>query len=151
MKFIKKHINTIIGILVFIIVFVGILIVKDALNPQEGNAIYGNRLEGREEVEITKTTKDKVINSLNEQAKSTKVRVSGRIVNIIINVNDDTNLEVAKSLGPKALESFSAKEKKYYDFQFLIENTANKNQFPIIGYKHHGKEDISWTKDRAES
>jgi hypothetical protein len=46
---------------------------------------------------------------------------------------------------------FSDEEKKFYDFQFFVEKTVeagDKNQFPIIGYKHHASENITWTKDR---
>ena len=39
--------------------------------------------------------------------------------------------------------------KNYYDIQFIIENDTNTAEFPIIGYKHHTKPEISWTKDRT--
>ena len=34
------------------------------------------------------------------------------------------------------------------DIQILINNKANTEQFPIIGYKHHTKGGIAWNKDR---
>jgi len=151
MKFVKKNSSTIIGILVFILVLVGIFAVKKTFNPDESKAIYGTRLEGRKQVEITKSTKEEVEDKLKDTASKVTVKVSGRIINIIVKVNAETSLETAKSLGDKALEPFSDAEKKYYDFQMLIENDKNTSQFPIIGYKQHSKESISWTKDRAES
>ena len=39
-------------------------------------------------------------------------------------------------------------EKSYYDIQFIISKESDKDHFPIIGYKHHTKTDIKWTKDR---
>lgn len=151
MNFIKKNLSTIVAILVFIIVLAGIFTIKKIFTNDESAAIYGTRLEGREEVKITKSTKDEVKDKLSDSASNISVRVAGRIVNIQFKVNAETNLGNAKTLGNKALEVFSSKEKDYYDFQILIENDKNTNQFPIIGYKHHKKEKITWTKDRAEN
>ena len=51
-------------------------------------------------------------------------------------------------MGTTVIEQFSDAEKAYYDFQIFIKNVKNVEQFPIVGYKHHGKDNISWTKDR---
>ncbi len=149
MKFIKKHFSSIVGILVFVIMLVAFFKVKDIFNPDESTAIYGTRLEGREKVEISKKTREAVKKSLEERTENVSVRVAGNIINIIINAKEDVSLEEAKNLGNKALESFSEEEKKYYDIQLFIKNGKNANQFPIIGYKHHNKNAISWTRDRA--
>lgn len=151
MNFIKKHSSTIVGIVVFFVVLISIFALKNILASDEPVAIYGTRLDGRSEVEISKSTKNKVENKLKESASNVDVRIAGRIVNILIKANAETSLDTAKQLGSSALEEFSKKEKEYYDFQIFIENDANANQFPIIGYKHHTTENISWTKDRAES
>ena len=74
--------------------------------------------------------------------------MAGRIIYVTMEVNGDTSRDDAKGLGNKTLESFSDAEKKYYDIQILIKNDSNKDQFPIIGYKHHAKDAIVWTKDR---
>ena len=63
----------------------------------------------------------------------------------------DVNLESAKKMGQDILEEISDDQKNVYDYQVYVKNEKNKSQFPIIGYKHHSKENISWTKDRAES
>ena len=81
MKFIKKHINAIVGLGVILLAIIGLLILKDIFYPTENKAIYGI--------------------------------------------------------------------KNYYDIQFIIENDTNTAEFPIIGYKHHTKPEISWTKDRT--
>ncbi len=151
MKFIKKNLSVIVGVLVFIIVLTGIFTIKKVFTNDESTAIYGTRLEGRDNVKISNETKNKVKDKLSDNASNISVRVAGRIVNIQFKVNAETKLDDAKSLGNKALEEFSSKEKEYYDFQILIENDKNTNQFPIIGYKHHKKENITWTKDRAEN
>lgn len=151
MKFINKNASAIVGIVVFLAVLAGIFAVKKVFMSDETMAIYGTRLEDRKDVEISNSTKSKVEKKLSENASKVKVRIAGRIINVYVKANADTNLETAKSLGDKALEEFSNKEKKYYDIQILIENDKNANQFPIIGYKHHSKDKITWTKDRVES
>lgn len=151
MKFIKKNKSTIVGILVFILALAGILAVKGVLSSDEGKAIYGTRLKGINEVKITDSQKKEVENKLANDTKKVEVSVAGRIINILITAKEGTSLEDAKKLGDKAVEAFSSAEKKYYDIQIFITNEKNKAQFPIIGYRHHTKNTITWTKDRAES
>ena len=147
-KFVKKHINAIVAIGVIVLIVIGLFILKDIFFPEENVAIYGNRLEGRDKVKISDATKKKVKEDLKEGTKSVEVRIAGRIIYVDVVVNDDVSKETARSLGDKAVAVFSDKEKAYYDIQILINNKANQNQFPIIGYKHHTKGSISWTKDR---
>ena len=148
MKFIKKHSSLIVAVIVFILVLLGLYLAKSIFFPEENKAIYGNRLEGRDSVEISNETKSAVQTKLDEGTKSVTVRIAGRIIYIDVITEDATTKEAARDLGNKALEAFSDKEKAYYDIQILISNESNKDQFPIIGYKHHSKNDISWTKDR---
>jgi hypothetical protein len=151
MKFIKKNASTIVAIAVFIIVLLLIFVIKDLFISDESSAIYGSRLEGRSNVEISSSTISDVKEKLNGYTSYSKVRISGRTIEIIFTVNDDTSLDAAKELGSKALEAFSSKEKEYYDIQVFISNEKNTSQFPIIGYKQHTKDNLTWTKDRAES
>ena len=150
-KWTKKKKNIVVGIGIIILTIVAVIIVKTELSYNENTAIYGSRLEGRDKVKITSETKEKVKQSISESAASVEVRVAGRIIYITAKVNGDVSLDSAKSLGQKMLESFSDVEKKYYDIQILMENDTNTSQFPIIGYKHHSKEALVWTKDRAAS
>lgn len=151
MKFIEKNSSIIVATIVVAAILAGVFAVKNAFLPDESMAIYGTRLDGIKEVEITTNKKNKIEKQLREDASKIKVRISGRIINVYVKVNADTNLETAKSLGDKVLNELSSKEKKYYDVQILIDNDENASQFPIIGYKHHTKQNITWTKDRAES
>lgn len=150
-KWNKRKKNAIVGVGIIVLTIIAIIIVKTELSYNENTAIYGSRLEGRDKVKISSETKEKVKQSISESTASVEVRVAGRIIYITAKANGDVSLDAAKALGQKALESFSDVEKKYYDIQVLIENDANTSQFPIIGYKHHSKEAIVWTKDRAAS
>ena len=147
-KIVDKHMSLIVAIGIALLVFVGFMILKGIFFPSEAKAIYGNRLEGRSEVEITDETKNKIKEDLNAGTTSVNVRIAGRIIYIDVKGDGSLTVPAAKELGNKALAVFSDKEKAYYDIQIIIENDTNTTQFPIIGYKHHTKTAISWTKDR---
>ena len=151
MKFMKKHTNALVGIGIIILIVIALLLIKNELFFNENTAIYGSRIENNDKYIISKETKEKVKSLVSDNTQDVKVRIAGRIIYIEMKANGDTSLDAAKNLGSKALEAFSDAEKKYYDIQVLIENDANAGQFPIIGYKHHSKDALVWTKDRAES
>ena len=148
MSFIKKYSSAIVGVLVFVLVFIGFMLAKSIFFPAENKAIYGSRINDRDKFEISTETMNNVEAKLDSGVSSVDVRVAGRIIYIDVEVEESTSKEAAKELGGKALEAFSDKEKSYYDIQLLINNKSNKEQFPIIGYKHHTKSTFSWTKDR---
>ena len=151
MKFIKKNIGAIIAIVVIILLLIGVYFVKQAFFSTETEAIYGNRLEGIDKVKITKEKKNQIIDNLKEGTEKVTVRVAGKIVYVNIVVNADTNLDTAKGIGNKVLESLTDDEKAFYDIQIIVQKNSESNQFPIMGYKQHTKAGITWTKDRAEN
>jgi len=151
MKFIKKNIGAIIAIVIIILLLIGVYFVKEMFYSGETEAIYGSRLEGIDKVKITKERKQQVTDALKDETEKVSIRVAGKIVYISIVVNGETSLDSAKGLGNKSLESFSDEEKAFYDFQILIQKNNESKQFPIIGYKQHTKQSITWTKDRAEN
>ncbi len=147
-KFFKKYKKLIIlGVLVVVLV-VALISIKNFFFPSESGVLYGNRLAGRDKVKISEDTKNRVKEVFQDRSSSVKVRIAGRIIYIDVVLNDDVSKEDARALGDKSLEVFSDQEKSYYDIQLLLNNKANADQFPIIGYKHHTKGNISWTKDR---
>ena len=149
MRFIKKNINAIVGIGVILLIVIGLLILKDIFYPTENKAIYGTRTEGVKKNPIKDEHKNAIISTFNEKANSTTIRIAGRIIYIDIKLNGETTRDEAKSLSTSSLEQLPENIKNYYDIQFIIENDTNTAEFPIIGYKHHTKAEISWTKDRT--
>lgn len=149
MNFVKKNKGTIIAVGIFLIVLIFLIQIKNIFFPNEKKAIYGNRLEGIEEVKITDASKKSVKDALKDTTSNVNVRTAGRIINITITANNDVSVDTAKSLADKAINEFSAAEKKYYDFQVFIQKSIDSAEFPIIGYKHHTKESFTWTKDRT--
>lgn len=148
-EYVKKNskVVTIVGICILVVI--ALLLVKDLFMFDEFTAIYGTRLNGINKYKISANQKSNAEEKIKKDVKKVKVRVSGRIVNVLVTTNNDTSLDDAKNISARVLEEFRDDQKKYYDFQFFIENDENKDQYPIMGYKHHAKNDISWTKDRT--
>ncbi len=150
----KRKVNKLLILFGIFCIVLLVFIIKVVLifTESDEEAIYGQRLDGIEKVEFKETDKEKAIKEkLGDHVSSVKVRVQGRIVNISLNITKDVIRDWVKDDCKNVLGLFSDEEKKFYDFQFFVEKTVeagDKNQFPIIGYKHHASENITWTKDR---
>ena len=148
MEFIKnnKIMCIIIGaILIFII---GVLVTLKTFFPS-GNE-YGDRLKGIDKVKFSK----KQISSLEEKIsdrdkiKKVSIDIKGRLINILITVEEDTNVDDMKDYATEKLELFKKKELKYYDIQFyLINEKEDVKHYPAIGYKHKTSDKIKWSND----
>lgn len=151
MSFIRKNKFVIIAIGVFLILVVLVFQIATMFFPEEGTALYGNRLDGIEEVELSNSKLTKIESNLKSDGavKEADVSVAGKIVEVIITVQDNTSVDTAKALNTKVLDSLSNKEKKFYDIQIFVKKDSEATDFPIIGYKHHAKDTFSWTKDRG--
>lgn len=151
MSFIRKNKFVIIAIGVFLILVVLVFQIATMFFPEEGTALYGNRLDGIEEVELSNSKLTKIESNLKSDGavKEADVSIAGKIVEVIITVQDDTSVDTAKALNTKVLDSLSNKEKKFYDIQIFVKKDSEATDFPIIGYKHHAKDTFSWTKDRG--
>ena len=149
MKWFKKNKFTCIAILVFMIFcFIGYKAIK-MFFPDVKSAIYGDRLDGK--VKVNKDVYEAVKAKIAEQefVKSVNVKENGRTINIEVVVLDSTSKDAAKGISNLILEHFSDSQIGYYDFQiFVAKESEGENDFPIIAYKQHNKQQFSWTKDR---
>jgi len=152
MKWVRKNKYTCIAILIFVlVVIIGYRAVK-VFFPDSSVAYYGDRLDNKVEVEdsVYEAVKAKI--SEQEFVKSVTVRENGRTIEIIVQVEDSTSVDSAKSVSGLILEHFSEIQIGYYDFQlFITKESTSENNFPIIGYKQHNSSDFSWTKDRDKT
>ena len=150
MSFIRKNKFVIVAIGVFLILVIIAFQVVNMFFPEEGKALYGDRLDGIEEVELSDKALSGIAAKIEEDAavKEASVSVAGKIVEVIITVQDDTTVEAAKGLNTIILDSLKKKEKSLYDVQIFVKKDTDAADFPIIGYKHHAKDSFSWTKDR---
>lgn len=151
-KFILK--NRIYIVLVLFVIFCAFVFVtmKAYLDPVDELAVYGNRLDGIEDVQITDERKDEVNKYIKEDENvlSSSVSTQGKIVNISIKVESkDNTIDKMQEKGNLIIEKFSEEEIAFYDFQIFIKNEdANYN---MIGYKNKKNENISWESDEIVS
>ena len=151
MKVRRRIIKIVIALIILVILVGAGLFVKEMIFSGEAKVIYGSRTKGVDKMKISDETKNKIKTGLGEATTKVEVRVTGRLIYIIVKVKDGTTLDVAKSLAVKSLEFLSDEEKAFYDVQMLIESEGESAQFPIIGYKQKSRANFSWTKDRAGS
>ena len=151
MSFIRRNKFIIIAIGVFLILVILAFQIVTMFFPKDGTALYGDRLDGIENVELTKTKLTKIEDALKENGivKKASVSVQGKIVEVIITVQDDTSVDSAKELNTTVLNSLEEDEKKFYDIQIFVKKDTDATDFPIIGYKHHARDNFSWTKNRG--
>lgn len=149
-RYIKEH-KVVVAAVIFMFIIVALaFVIKDTFFTNSENAVYGNRLDGIEKVKVDSNQKDDIISNLESDSavKKATYKLQGKIINITIVVNDDVGKDTAKALAGKVLEKLEDKQKKYYDIQVFIKKENDATDFPIIGYKHHAKDNFSWTKDR---
>ena len=149
-QFLKRNKHTVIVGIICVFLVILVYVVKFTFLPNEGTAIYGDRLDGIKAVEIKKDEQNEIKTNLEEkeEVKEASVSTAGRILNVIITVNDDVSLDTAKSLTDSIDSVLEEDQKRFYDTQVFIKKTGEDASFPIIGYRHQDNDTYSWTKDR---
>lgn len=149
LKFIKNHKLLFVLSILLIAVIIFSIYLYLIFTDNDETAIYGTRLVGEEKVEIDVNKSNKLVEEkVKDIVNNVTVRKQGRIVNVILTVKDEITRDVAKNYSNELLTAFTDDERGYYDFQIFVNKTNEDAQFPIIGYKHHQKDAIRWTKDR---
>jgi len=151
MKFIKKNKFTIMAIIIFIALVVLGVKVKELLVPDEGKAVYGDRLDGIEKHPLADSLfadiEDKV--KENESVLNFAHQVHGKIINLMITVKDEVSIEDAKKLANSLVAEFKDDELDFYSLQvYVLKENEELNNFPIIGYKDTETSELVFTKDR---
>ncbi len=150
-KFIKNNKLVVVTFIICLIFVILVFAVKLTFFPDEARAIYGDRLDGIEKVEITDSKQDKIVSALEnlDTVKEASCDIKGRILNVLITVNDDVDLNTAKGLTTTVTDNLKKEQTSYYDIQvFISKDNEDDASFPIIGYKHQDKDSFAWTKDR---
>lgn len=152
-KYMKDHKIVVVAVIFLLILIILSFFIKEMFFKNSGNIFYGDRLKGIEEVKITSSQKKDMLSALEEDSavRDAKYSLQGKIINIMVTVNDDVGLDTAKSLPPKVLDSLDDDQKKFYDIQVFIKKNKDSSDFPIIGYKQNNRSDFVFTKDREAS
>lgn len=151
MKFIKKNKFTIIAIIIFVGLVVAFYQIKNFLVPDEGKAVYGERLNGLDEHEIDGSVFDNIKSKLKENERILEVtnKLHGKIINLLITVSDDMSVSDAKNIATSTISMFENDELSFYSLQvYLIKDNKDLNNFPIIGYKGPKSSELLFTRDR---
>lgn len=147
-EFFKRHKNLVITLIIIVLLLFVALYSNRVLNTNENRAVYGSRLDPIKDTKIAESRESQIKESLASISKETTIREQGRIVEVTVLLKDDISRDQAKEGAKKAYEILSEEERKLYDAQFFFKKSTKDAQFPIIGYAHHNKGSISWTKDR---
>lgn len=146
MKFIKKHKIEFIALFTIIIICIlGYFAVKPLLGNDSNK--YGNRLDGIENVKITEEQVKKLTSEMeeNKDVKSIKYDLQGRLIYIILEVSNETAVDVSKGYANKILNYFDDEQKTYYDMQVIIKSDSEESEvYPIIGAKHKTSTSFIW-------
>ena len=145
----RIYIVLVLFILFFAFVFVTM---KAYLDPVDANAVYGNRLDGIENVTITDDKVNEVVNFIKEDnnINDTSIHIKGKIINIIIKVaKKDNTIDKMKEKSKEIIDKFSKEEIEFYDFQFFIKN--EEGNYNLMGYKNKRNENISGSSDEIIS
>ena len=147
MKFVMKHkLLFIILIIILVLVFAVSILLKE-FSVDNSKDEYGDRLDGIEDVKISKSDSNKLIDGIEEleDVKKCTYRLQGRLIYITITFNEGVELDKAKEIGNKVLEYLDDEEKKYYDVQVILKSSSkDSTDFPKMGYKHKSSESIVW-------
>ena len=153
MRFIKKNKFSVFIMVIFTAVVILSTVVYNTFFVGKG-AVYGDRLEGIEEIPIKSSEKKKLVSALEEKdvVKEVSTALHGKIFNVIIVVNDDVSKDSAKSIGNEVLNYLTEEQLDFYDVQVYVKKEDEKqNDFPIVGYKQNTQSSITWSKDRQVS
>lgn len=149
MKFFKKHMKESIFLTVFLVIIFTCLITFLIMWFGGNGDKYGTRLEGIKEVPLSDSYLNEISSAVKDEKTVSKatIDVEGRLVNIIINVKDETSLDDAKKLSGIVKDNFTKDELAFYDIQiFVVDSGTNKeSNYPIIGYKHKTSNDFVWS------
>ena len=128
MNFLKRHkLATFIIVIYIAVVIVGYFAYK-LFTDNNGMPLYGDRLEGIEQVEITKEQKDSLVKSIKESSEVVSVsepHVSGRTYNIVITFGDTASDVNAKKLADVVTNSLTKEQNDYYDVQVFLNKKYN--------------------------
>lgn len=150
-KFIKRHRYTLILLLIFILLCILALKVKEVLVPDEGKATYGERLKDISKHPISADIYNKIVEEFEKDDTVVKIdhRMQGKILNYYITVGEKVSVKDAKTKGDKLISLLDEDILGYYTLQiYLIKEDETLNNFPIIGLKDPLSKVVVWTKDR---
>ena len=141
-------------VVLFAIIFVCAIIVIGVVITSflgSSKSVYGERLEGIENVQITDEIQNHFIEKLKEDEllENVTIKSKGKIVYVTMNFKENVSLVEAES---KALASLSLFEENYlnfYDFHYTLKQNATETNegFLIMGAKNANGSGLVWNNN----
>ena len=147
-KFLKKNKKVVkIGIIVIASLVVLIALYKILFYSSAESAVYGERLRDIKKNEFKSDEKSEIIEKSSKinGVSTVKIAVKGRLIKFTINYEENVSVEEMKNSMNQMLGFISDKVKLYYDITFYAkQNKEEKETYPLVGYKHKNKTEISF-------
>lgn len=147
-KFMVKYNKQIkIGLIILLILVVFLVFYKSLFYSNSEKASYGVRLRDIKENEFTSSEKKEVQEKASniDGVSSLKINVKGRLIKFFVTFDEGVNNNDIKTKMNEMLGYISKEVKDYYDVTFYaIEEKEEKETYPVIGYKHKSKEEMTF-------
>lgn len=152
-KFYKEHrVFTILMAIVIVCLVLIITVLVQIFYFGNGNDKYGDRLEGIDNVKISESKESDYENNVKAtgKVKNCDLVITGRIIYITMQFEESVELDEAKNVALKSLESFSEDELAFYDFNITLKkNTSDKVEgFIISGARTKNGSGLVWNNNR---
>ena len=146
LNWMKKNTGLFIVLLLTLVLLVFIVVIFIKLLMGNSSNEYGNRLDGIEEVKISKETYDGVKTEVTDTGlvEDVNVRLQGKIVYTTIVLKVDTGVDAAKNIASNTLDNYDEDELKFYDFSFFLKWEGEEEDVVITGNRHHDLDSIAW-------
>lgn len=115
---------------------------------------YGDRLKDVDSHKISDSISSDIKSLYTEGVSDVSVEVKGKIIYIVMNVDDGVSKLDAQGYAVKALDKFESEDLEYYDVQFLITcedekvtDEDDKKVFPIAGARKAKNTQIVWSNN----
>ena len=80
-----------------------------------------------------------------EKTSKTEIKIKGRLIKIFVTFTDDATTDDIKTRLNDIVSYIEDDVKSYYDIElYSIQTKDNKTSYPVIGYKHKNKTDITF-------
>ncbi len=128
MNYIKKHKLTVFVIFVYIVLIAFLFFLYKLFIGSSGLPVYGDRLDGIENVPITKEQKEKIVDEISKKdfvLKVTPPYLNGKILKVVVTVTDNAKLADSKALAATVIGVLDDEQKAFYDVEFFINKLYN--------------------------
>lgn len=146
MEYFKKNKTKCLGITAIVLLALAIILcLVLIINPGAGNGGYGNRLNGIDEVKLSSTKTDDIVDNLKSLSKVENVEyyLKGRLMKYTIKLESGVTKDDLGKYTELIVDGLSKKELGFYDIQVIFE--SSDDVYPIFASKNKKMTEFSYT------